>query len=190
MTSSDIHPAIRKCAGFTGHTLRLRDATVGDAAFILSLRTDTQKSRYLTALPNDLARQEQWLESYAADPDQAYFIIEDRHGEALGTVRLYDAREASFCWGSWIIREGAAAAVAIESALMVYAYALDHLRFENAHFDVRKDNTHVWRFHERFGALRVGETDIDFLYEITEDRIRQSLSRFQKYLPSGVKIGN
>jgi RimJ/RimL family protein N-acetyltransferase len=190
MTSSDSRPAIRKCAWVEGHTLRMRDATVSDAAFTLSLRTDTQKSRYLTALPNDLARQEQWLENYAATPDQAYFIIEDRHGESLGTVRLYDARNASFCWGSWIIKDGVAAAVAIESALMVYAYALDHLRFENAHFDVRKDNTHVWRFHERFGAVRVGETSIDYLYEITEDRIRQSLSRYQKYLPSGVTIGH
>ena len=181
---------ICKCPIVSGHTLRFRDAVVHDAPFILSLRTDVEKSKYLSSSPNNVARQEEWLLTYRQAPDHAYFIIEDRSGEALGTVRLYDPRERSFCWGSWIIKHGAPASVAIESALMVYTYALDHLGFESAHFDVRKKNAHVWRFHERFGATRVAETDVDYLYEIAAERIRSSLTRYQKYLPSGVTIGS
>lgn len=182
--------SIRKCPLLYGHALRFRDAAVADAPFILALRTDAQKSRYLSPSSTEVSRQEEWLLNYCDARDQAYFIIEDRNGERLGTVRLYDPKERSFCWGSWIIKQGAPASVAIESALMVYAYALDHLGFEAAHFDVRKENTHVWKFHERFGASRVGETEFDHLYSIDEQRIRTSMARYQKYLPSSVTIGS
>jgi len=92
---------------------------------------------------------------------QAYFIIEDRAGDPLGCVRIYDARGDSFCIGSWILRAGAPQRAAIESSLMVYALGIDHLGFRRAHFDVRKRNERVWTFHERCGARRVGETDDD-----------------------------
>ncbi len=68
------------------------------------------------------------------------------NGEPIGTVRLYDARQNSFCWGSWILKAGSPKHAAIESALMVYAYAVDHLSSQSAHFDVRKDNEGVWLF--------------------------------------------
>ena len=63
---------------------------------------------------------------------------------------------------------------------MVYAYALDHLGFEQAHFDVRAANEKVWKFHERFGAKRVEESKINYVYEITNNAIRVSLSRYKK----------
>lgn len=50
----------------------------------------------------------------------------------------------------------------MESALTVYAYAVDHLGFTAAHFDVRRGNERVWKFHERFGAVRVDENEEDY----------------------------
>ena len=50
---------------------------------------------------------------------------------------------------------------------MVYAYAIDFLGFESAHFYVRKENTTVWKFHERFGAKRIGETHLDYFYHLS-----------------------
>ena len=41
-----------------------------------------------------------WMQRYTDDRSQAYFVIETLDGRPLGTVRLYDAREGSFCWGS------------------------------------------------------------------------------------------
>lgn len=71
---------------------------------------------------------------------------------------------------------------------MVYAYALDHLGFEQAHFDVRKANDKVWRFHERFGAKRVGNSGEDYLYAISNCDFRGSLGRYKRYLPHGVVV--
>ena len=90
---------LRKAARVMGKTLVFRDAGVEDAAFIFSLRTDSEKSRFLSAVSNDLADQQAWLVRYAKLTDQAYFIIEYQN-QPIGTVRLYDPQGESFCWGS------------------------------------------------------------------------------------------
>lgn len=186
--NTNLSPKIHKASKVQGRTLMFRDANEDDAAFILKLRTDSQKSRYLSTTDADLEKQKSWLNQYADQTDQAYFIIENLESEPLGTVRLYDAQDHSFCWGSWILKEGAPQTAAIESALMVYAYAIDHLKFQAAHFDVRKGNESVWRFHERFGAQRTGETTMNYLYQINSEQISTAQKRYKKYLPQLVNV--
>lgn len=181
-------PTIRKAQKIQGRTLIFRDVRQEDAAFILGLRTDSQKSRYLSTTDADIEKQKSWLNYYAEQTDQAYFIIESLQGEPLGTVRLYDAQEQSFCWGSWILKEGAPQTAAIESALMVYAYAIDYLNFQAAHFDVSSGNESVWGFHERFGAIRIRETSMNFSYEINFEDISTAQKRYKKYLPQPINI--
>lgn len=171
-----------------GKTLIFRNAVATDADFILSLRLDENKSRYLSQTAPEFSRQVAWLNKYTGSNDQAYFIIENKLGVPLGTIRLYDAQNNSFCWGSWILKEGAPKTAAIESALMVYSYAIDHLGFEAAHFDVRKGNENVWRFHERFGAKRVGETESDYLYRIDFENILAARTKYKKYLPEDATV--
>lgn len=170
-----------------GKTLCFRDATVDDAAFILSLRTDAEKSRYLSAVSGELSDQQIWLQRYAQAEDQAYFIIQYQD-EPIGTVRLYYPQGDSFCWGSWILKAGCPSHAAMESALMVYAYALDHLGFAGAHFEVRKGNERVWQFHERFGAQRVAETKLDYLYKLDGVAIASSRQRYRKFLDGTVSV--
>jgi len=181
------NPSIRTAALVRGETLVFRNAAVGDAEFILSLRTDEVKSRYLSATDNDLDAQRAWLERYAISEGQAYFIIEF-NDEAIGTVRLYDAQCASFCWGSWTLKDGRPRQAAMESALMVYAYAVDHLGFTACHFDVRKGNERVLKFHERFGARRVDETEQDYLYNISLEEIQVARLTYSNFLASGVTV--
>lgn len=180
-------PTIRKAQRVMGKTLTFRDANVKDATFILSLRTDAKKSQYLSATSADISAQQAWLEGYANATDQAYFIIEYQE-EAIGTVRLYDAREGSFCWGSWILKNGRPVHAAMESMLMVYAYAVDNLGFQAAHFDVRKGNERVWKFHERFGARRISETEQDYFYELDLQSIKNARKTYARYLPGNVSV--
>lgn len=180
-------PSIRKAKKITGRTLVFRDASVDDAEFILSLRTDAKKSQHLSATKPDLDAQRAWLERYSISTDQAYFIIEFQ-GMPIGTVRIYDPKGESFCWGSWILSNEAPKNAAIESALVVYSYAVDVLGFCRAHFDVRQGNASVWRFHESFGAIRVGESDLDYFYEIDDAAIQKSLERYRRFLPSPVVV--
>src|SRR5471030_2418417 len=172
MTTTSV-PRFTRPRSVTGKQLVFRDAAVADAEFILSLRTDEQKARYLSATDADLSKQRAWMAAYAGAP--------------VGTVRLYDQRGDSFCWGSWIKSDAAPSNFGIESALMVYRYAL-HLGFRRAHFDVRRENASVRQFHLRLGAVATGEDDDNVYFEMPHEAILQTLAHYKKYLPDGVAI--
>jgi RimJ/RimL family protein N-acetyltransferase len=183
-------PVIRKARRIVGHHLVFRDAEVGDAAYILALRTDERRKRFISPTSPQLAQQVAWLTAYRAARDQAYFIVEDTRGERVGTIRLYDPVGDCFCWGSWIMKTGAPVNYAAESVLILYRYALHELGFSRSCFAVRKANRSVWRFMERFGARRTGESDLDFFYETTRARIERSFSTYARFLPHPIRIVN
>lgn len=155
-------------------TVNLRLVEEDDAAFILSLRTDKKYNQHLSQVTGGVAEQAAWIRKYKDDEKnklQYYFIIERHDGVRCGTVRIYDIRPDSFSWGSWILNEDKTRFAAIESAFLVYTFGFDHLNFEKSHFDVRKENIKVLSFHEKMGAVRTGETELDFLYEISKTSV-------------------
>lgn len=180
-------PAIHQAASIVGRTIKLRNVKPDDAEFIVNLRTNEKKGRFISLTSQDISEQKQWIERYLSSQGQAYFIIEDFTGHPYGTVRMYDQQENSFCWGSWVISGEAPSHFAIESALLIYQYALS-LGFERAHFDVRKGNFSVIKFHERFGAERTDETELDIHYSLSKEKILSALEKFKKYLPDHILI--
>lgn len=178
---------ITQADNVTGKTIKLRNVTPEDAEFIVRIRTDKKKGRFISSTSHDLSEQRKWIENYLLSQGQAYFIITDMNNRPFGTVRIYDQQGNSFCWGSWVLSEEAPSYCAVESALLVYIYALE-LGFEQAHFDVRKGNLSVIKFHERFGAERSGETEDDILFSISKEKILDTLGRYKKFLPEEVNI--
>lgn len=182
-----LQPKILKTDKIIGSNIILRNVTPDDASFIVEARTNEKKSKFISKTSSDVIKQREWLESYSKSEDQAYFIITNKEGSPYGTVRIYDPQGTSFCWGSWVIKDGAPKNCAIESALLIYYYAL-FLGFENCHFDVRKGNNSVIKFHERFGAIRIGENELDYFFEIKKNKIELSLEKYKKFLPLEIKI--
>ena len=180
-------PVIHQTDLIVGRSVKLRNVKTDDAAFIVALRTNEKKGRFISTTSDDIKSQEKWIEGYLKSEGQAYFIITDLEDMPFGTVRIYDQQQDSFCWGSWVIHEDAPSHFAIESALLVYYYALK-LGFTSAHFDVRKGNHSVIRFHERFGAVRQKETEDDVLFTISKDSIQHLMNKFKKYLPELILI--
>lgn len=180
-------PRYRKPRAVHGNKLVLRDATEADAEFILSLRTDQNKNRYLSATSPDVQQQRDWLRRYAADDTQIYFIICNLDGQPVGTVRLYDQQGDSFCWGSWIKSDEAPSGFGVESALIIYHYALQ-LGFQRAHFQVSKGNDGVISFHLRFGARQTAENDHEYHYEMSRAAIDGAIQQYRKYLPDGIRV--
>ena len=180
-------PRIRRVAQLPGRTILLREVQEADAAFILSLRLDPRKNRYLSPVVDDVDRQREWIRGYLRSEGQAYFIICGLDGESLGTVRLYDAIGDSFSWGSWILKDGAPATAAVETAVLVYSVGL-YWGFRHAHFQVHRGNTSVLAFHERFGARRTAETEEEVHLAIDEAAIRRSLERYANFLPEKLQI--
>lgn len=176
-------PKILKAQKIVGKKLVLRNVSLEDSQFIVDLRLDPTKSKYLNETSALIENQNEWIRRYQNCDDQAYFIIENV-GKKIGTLRFYDPREYSFCWGSWILKAGSPWDAAIESALIAYSYAIDVLKFKMAHFDVRKENVAVWKFHESFGANKIREDEANFFYTLDHKSIEESRKRYKNFLPS------
>lgn len=170
-----------------GKNINLRIADTSDAEFILQLRLDEKKSRYISSVDNDLEKQINWLKEYKKrenDKKEYYFIIENKSGEKFGVLRLYDFKDDSFCWGSWIIKDDSPSYMAIESALMVYEFAFYTLGFKNTHFDVRKKNEKVISFHKRLGAQVVDEDELNYYFIYPKTAYEEIREKYKKYLPN------
>lgn len=163
-------------------TIRMRFVEETDAEFILKLRLDERYNQFLSNVNPDVQAQKDWIRKYKADEaakKQFYFIIERLDGTPCGTVRVYDLREDSFCWGSWILNEDKTRYAAIESAFLVYQFGFDELGFNKSHFDVRKGNAGVISFHKRMGALQTGESELDYYFEITKQAIDECFKKLK-----------
>lgn len=151
----------------------LRLVEVRDAEFICDLRADSTLNRHLSKTSTKVEDQREWIENYKireADGKEFYFVIV---ADALprGVVRMYDFRESprSFCWGSWILKQPSPPGLAIYTTVLMYELGFEALGFEQSHFDVRKENEKVARFHLRCGANEVGETNTDRLFVFHSD---------------------
>jgi RimJ/RimL family protein N-acetyltransferase len=168
-----------------GRKIILRTALIGDAQFVLDLRTLEHKSQHLSAIENSLEKQQVWLAGYLrreAKGEEFYFIIEDLSGNSLGLVRVYDLRQDSFCWGSWLIKDDAPITTATESALLVYRFGFDILKLPNSHFEVRKKNEKVVKFHLRFGAKITDDDELNFYFNFTYADYQHAQKKYARFI--------
>lgn len=161
-----------------GVRVDLRPVEVGDAGYIHGLRTDPAYNAHLSAVTGTAEDQAAWISAYKqreATGEELYFIIERKDGQPCGTVRLYEITSDSFTWGSWILDEGKPPKAALDSAILVYRMAFERLGLRRAVFDVRKDNARTLAFHDRFGAPRVRDDDLNIYYVYERDTFERSI---------------
>jgi RimJ/RimL family protein N-acetyltransferase len=164
-----------------GKNIRLRLVEEKDADFILTLRLDERYNTFLSSVSPDAEAQKNWIRKYKDDEKngyQYYFIIERLDCTPCGTVRVYDVRSDTFCWGSWILNENKTRYAALESAFLVYDFGFQQLGFKKSHFNVMKDNRGVIKFHTRMGAVKTNEDDINEYFEITEEAVKSTKEKW------------
>jgi len=161
-----------------GKNIDLRPITINDAEFILSLRLNPELSQYLNPVENNLEKQGKWLKNCIQDPQQWYFIIQNKKSERVGAIRIYDVENKNFCWGSWIVIPEARPYASLESIVLLYQYAFFELGFETTHFDVRKKNQKALDFYLRFGAKITHEDDQDFFLSYDKENFVKKLPEY------------
>ena len=153
-------------------TIKFRLISVNDAEFIYKLRVDEKYNKYISKISDDIHEQVKFIEMYKNDEavaEQFYFVIERLDGIRCGSVRLYNFKDDSFEWGSWILDENKTRYAAIETSILIYKYAFEVLGFEKSNFEVNKQNSNVVKFHKRTGAKVIGEDQTNYYFEISKD---------------------
>lgn len=90
----------RNATGAEDRALIFRPAVMDDAARLLSWRNDpeTRAQSRSTALVT-LAEHQAWLAAVLADPNRRLFIVEDKSGMAVGTMRFdHQQDETEISW--------------------------------------------------------------------------------------------
>lgn len=160
-----------------GKYVNLREVRMDDAAFILSLRCDPKKSRFLHETENDLGKQIAYLEHYFTLDNEWYFIIENKKHEPLGTTRIYDVQGLQYTPGSWLMKDGSSPEETLEGSLLACQFAFEILGFERDVFAVSKANTQVVRYHKIRGARIINENDIEYFFELTKENYQKITKR-------------
>jgi RimJ/RimL family protein N-acetyltransferase len=135
-----------------GFAFGLRPITLEDAEFIVQLRSDPERTRFLHPVPLAVEAQRAYLKQYFDRENDYYFVIEcHRDNSREGLVGIYDVdlQERAGEWGRWILRPGSLAAV--ESALRIYEAAFEHLHLEQIYSHTFLDNRSVVSFHDHCG---------------------------------------
>ncbi len=140
-----------------GFAFGLRPLSVEDAGFIVELRGDLQRSRFLHPIPASVEAQRAYVQQYFERPGDYYFVVErQNHDSREGLVAIYNAdlQKRTADWGRWIMRPGSWATV--ECALRVYEAAFECLHLDEIRSQTYCENPHVVSFHDRCGVPRHG----------------------------------
>lgn len=167
----------------TRYGLSYRLVDVEDASFILSLRTDERLARHIHPTEPDIRKQEEWTRKYkereAAGTD--YYFIYFLDSTPVGVNRVYNIFEYYGTEGSWICAPGSDPQVVLSTYLILHDTMFGEIGLDLSVFDVRKDNKKVNRMHKMFGAVTVGESDIDYYYTLNKNTYFERRERFLKY---------
>lgn len=161
-----------------GKYVCIRDVELDDAEFILSLRCDKTKAKYLHKTEYNILKQQEYIKNYQTKKDEWYFIIERRNSQKIGTCRIYDLKKDSFCIGSWLMINGCSPLEVMEGEYLSKMFAFNKTGFTKFHFDVRKENKKVIHYHKMMGAKQVGETELDYLFECTKSDYIQNIKKY------------
>ncbi len=165
--------------------LTFRTVEEEDASFILGLRNNEIRSRFLSPTNPDLEKQKEWIRLYKQREEkneEAYFISLDEKGGKQGLNRLYNYKKDCFEIGSWLYKPGLEMSVAILGDLAARDYGFETLGFSTCTFEVRKANLSVVRYHVSFKPEKIRETDINYYFRLSYENYKKQRDKLLNIL--------
>jgi RimJ/RimL family protein N-acetyltransferase len=147
--------------------LKVRMISEDDASFIVSLRSDLNRTKYMVTIDNDLHKQRDWIREYKKRERQGkdyYFIYMNMEGVSIGSYRIsnIDYVLSSCKVSSWIKQPGPkseASAMFIVHRQIIF----DILKLKFFFADIHKENSNALKYYEKLDSCRYKE-DNDFFY--------------------------
>jgi len=146
-----------------GKYVKLCAVSPEDAQFVIDIRSDAEKTKYLHKISFDYETQRQWILEQNAREADIYMYMEDYSGNKLGLLSIYnyDASDKSAEFGRWISNGNAIQNM--ESVLLLFDYGFLKMGIKSLHMNTMVDNKKVVKFWKRFGAVKVEENVIEGL---------------------------
>lgn len=169
-----------------GPRLRLRLVLPDDAAYIHALRADPRYNQHLSAVTGSVEDQRAWIERYKdreSDGLELYYLIERLNDcTPCGVVRLYDIKDDSFTWGSWILDHNKPPKSALESAVLSFNVGFEQLGLPMALVEVRIGNDHALSFYRRLGMTELRRDDRDIYLIFPRARLEVDRTEYMAIL--------
>lgn len=147
-----------------GKYVNLRNVNVKDSEFILSLRCNPDKAKYIHQTEYNIEKQNTYINNCLNKENEWYFIIENKQNEPIGTYRIYDVDKESFCIGSWLMKDNSNAFETLEGEYLALNFAFDTIKINKFRYDVRKGNKKVIKYHLLTGGKIVSENEKDYFF--------------------------
>ena len=170
------------------HLLQVIFAKENDAEFILGLRTNPYKNKYLNYTEPNLENQIIWLNEYKTREERGeelYYIIYENH-IPVGTIRIYNIKDNECTTGSWLFSSNTHQLTPIISELLIYEIVYNILKKSMVLFDVRKENKKVVTYHKLKRITLINEDEENFYYSMS--RAEWEESKMKIFNLMGVKI--
>lgn len=141
---------------FEKYGLVIRLVNEGDAEFIVSLRNDPSKARFISKTSSRVKDQINWIREYkkreALGSD--YYFIYEYCGKRAGVNRIYNITSDSFIHGSWLFSNDVPPYCPLAAAVIAREVAFEclSLSIENDTAGIHEDNIGVLQFAEFMGV--------------------------------------
>lgn len=152
------------------YQLSVRLVSEDDACYILKLRTNTELAKFIHQTDDDLDKHLEWMRKYKEREldGRDYYFIYFKDGQPVGVNRIYNVFQYYATIGSWICDPTNDTETSIATYFFMLDILFEYMNLDLTIFDVRKKNTHVWKLHKMAGAIKVGESDMDYYFVINK----------------------
>ena len=135
--------------------IQLKPVEESDADFIIELRTNNQKSRFISATNPDVTQQKEWIKDYK---------IREKKGEEY--QKLKKNKQINI----------------VKLDIMIKEYVFNVLQLENLHFEVRKLNMSVIKYHKKFYPKITSEDELNYYFSLNKSEFERGKQNFIKML--------
>ncbi len=166
------------------YNIKLRLVEETDADFIVAIRTDAFKSRFISETNIDVEKQKLWIREYKKREkigEELYLIAIDEEGVEFATYRLNNKTEDSIEIGSFVSKPFYDNPInVIKVDVILKEYAFQELGFDNIKFDVRKENKSVVNYHKKFHPRLIDENELNYYFVLEKKVFLANKIKFEK----------
>lgn len=157
--------------------LKVRLVNENDAEFIVSLRSDPTKTKYMITLNNEVETQRRWIQEYKMREKEGldyYFIYSNVEDKPIGLNRIshVDYIEKTAKASSWIT-VGGLINEAFKMSIIQSEIAFNLLKIDAFRFEVHKENSSLIRFYKLFDCKYIDNgTDYYYFINVKNDFLK------------------